>query len=134
MTEPSAIWKKPGQVGRALLVGQRHRLLGRQRVAPAGGVVVDVAARGLRVQPLAHVALADAGAPRQLGRRQAAGAGERAVEAELVAHHDERRVEGRADLVDGAEDELLELVGVELRRHCSVVAIVSLLQVDFARP
>jgi hypothetical protein len=36
-----------------------------------------------------------------------------AVQAQLVAHHDGRRVERRADLVDGAEDELLQLLTVD---------------------
>ena len=78
-------------------------------------MVLDEAARGLGVEPLAHVALAGAGPLRQLAGRQRAGARQRPVEAEPVAHDDERRVERRADLVDGAEHELLELLGVERR-------------------
>ena len=66
--------EEPGQVGRAVRIGQRDRLLGRQRVAAAVGVVVDVAARRLGVQPLADVALGGAGALGQFGRRQTAGA------------------------------------------------------------
>ena len=107
--------EEAGQVRRAVLVGQRDRLLGRERVAPALRVVLDVAARRLRVQPLAHVALGRAGARGQVGGRERAGAGERAVEAELVAHHDERGVQRRADLVDCLEHELLQLLHVERR-------------------
>ena len=105
--------EEPRQVRRAVLVGQRRRLLRRQGVAAGGRVVLDVAARGLVVQPLAHVALAGARAARELVRGERAGAGEGAVQAELVAHDDERGVERRADLVDGAEDECLELGPVD---------------------
>ena len=59
------------QVRGALRVGQRERLLGRQRVAAALRVVLDVAARRLGVQPLAHVALGGAGALGELGRASA---------------------------------------------------------------
>ena len=102
------------QVRRALRVGERDGLLGGERVAAGLGVVADVVARRLGVAPLAHVALGGAGPLRQLGRRQRPALGERAVEAELVAHHDERGVERRADLVDRAEHELHELVAVDL--------------------
>jgi len=105
--------EEAGQVGGTVFLGQRKRLLGRQRVAAAGGVVVHVAARGLRVQPFAHVALGGAGARGELGRGERAGAGQCAVQAELVAHHHQRRVQRRADLVDGAEHELLQLLLVE---------------------
>ena len=107
--------EEPGQVGRAVGVGERDGLLGRQAVAALGRVVLDVAAGGLRVEPLAHVALGRAGARGELAGRERPGAGERAVEAEAVAHHDQRRVERGADLVDGAEHELLELGGVQRR-------------------
>ena len=62
--------EEAGQVRGAVRVGQRDRLLGRQRVAAALGVVLDVAARRLRVQPLADVALGGAGAVGELGGRQ----------------------------------------------------------------
>ena len=49
----------------------------------------------------------------ELGRRQRPGSGQRPVEAELVAHHDEGGVQGGADLVDGPEDERFQLLHVE---------------------
>ena len=107
--------EEPGQVRRAVLVGERDGLLGRERVAAVAGSYVDVAAGGLGVEPLAHVALGGAGARGELGGRQRPGAGERAIEAEPVAHHDERGVQRRADLVDGAEHELLELRRIQRR-------------------
>ena len=58
---------------------------------------------------------------------QRACAGERAVEAELVAHHDERGVQRRADLVDGAENERLELRAVDgggLFDCCHVICLL----------
>jgi hypothetical protein len=106
--------KEPGQVGRAVRIGERDRLLRRQRVAAAVGVVRDVAARRLGVQPFANVALGGAGALGQLSGRQRALSGERPVQAELVAHHHQRRIQGRADFVNRAEYELLELVAVDL--------------------
>jgi hypothetical protein len=120
--------EEAGQVRRARLVGECVRLLRGQRVAAAVGLVLDVAARGLRVQPLADVALGGAGAARELGRRQRPGAGERAVEPEPVAHDDERGVERRADLVDGAEHELVQLLQVERllfdRGHLFLLVVV----------
>ena len=107
--------EEPGQVGRAVVVGQRDGLLGREAVAGFRWVVLHVAAGGLGVEPLAHVALVGAGARRELVGRERPGARERAVEAEPVADHDQCRVERGADLVDGAEDELLELAGVQRR-------------------
>ena len=109
------VLEQPRQIGRAVLVAERDRLLGRQAVATVRRVVGDEPAGGLGVEPLEHVALGRAGARRELGGRERAGARQCAVQAEPVAHHDQRRVERRADLLDGAEHELLELVGVELR-------------------
>ena len=108
--------EEAGQIGRALIVGQRRRLLGREGVAPARRVVVDIPARCLGVEPLPHVSLTDVAASRQLDGRHRARVGQGPVEAELVPHHDERRVQGRSHLVDCTEDELFELVGVELQR------------------
>ena len=106
--------EEPGQVRRAVRSGERGGLLGRQRIAAAVRVVGDIAARGLCVQPLAHVTLGGAGALREFRGRQRARSGQRAVQAELVAHHHERGVEGRADLLHGAEHELHKLVAVDL--------------------
>ena len=105
--------KEPGEIGRALRVRQRERLLGRKGVATALRLILDVAAGGLGVEPLAHVALRGAGALGQLAGRQRACAGKRSVEAQLVSHHDERGVQGRADLLDGAEHELVQLVLID---------------------
>src|SRR5262249_2485962 len=67
----------------------------------------------LRVQPLPHVALGRVRALGELCRCERPDVPECAVETELVADHDERRVQCRADLVHGAEDELLELRAVD---------------------
>ena len=108
--------EEPGQERRAVGIGHRERVLGRQRVALRRGVVRDVGAGRLGVQPLARVGLGGLRALRQLRRRARPVVREVAVVAQLVAHDDERRVECRADLVDGAEDEAHELVGVDLGR------------------
>jgi hypothetical protein len=112
---PDRDLEEPRQVRRAVLIGERHRLLWRQAVPVLGRVVLDIPARGLRVEPLAHVTLARAGPCRQLDGRERAGTRQRPVEPEPVAHHDQRRVERRADLVDGTEHELLELGSVQGR-------------------
>ena len=87
-----------GEERRAVLVGERDRVLGGQRVAAV--LVGHVAAGGLRAQPLAHVALAGAGALRELARRERACSRHRLVEPEPVADHDERRVQRRPELAD----------------------------------
>jgi hypothetical protein len=120
---PEGDLEEAWQVCRAVRVGQRERLLGRKRVAAALRVVLDVPTGGLGVQPLPHVPLRSAGALGELRRRQRPGTGERLVETEPVAHHDQRGVQRRADLVHGAEDERFQLLHVERRLfdccHCS---------------
>jgi hypothetical protein len=118
---PERDLEEPGQVRGAVRVGQCHRLLGRERVAAALGVVVDVAARSLGVQPFPDVPVCRAGARRELGRRHGAGVVERAIETELVSHDHERCVQRRADLLDGTEHELHQPLFVDrgaCRRRC----------------
>ncbi len=99
--------------GRAVLVGEGHRLLGRQRVAARLGVVGHIARGGLRVQPLADVALGGGGL-RGEGR-----GGERAVgrqgteQAQAVADHDQRGDVGAAEVDDGAAEQLVQLLLVD---------------------
>ena len=111
---PDRSLEQTGQIRRAARVGECDRLLGRQRVAATVRVVLHEPARRLGVQPFAHVTLGGSGALGELGRRQRSSTGQPAVQAELVAHHHERRVQRRADLVDGAEYELHQLVAVDL--------------------
>jgi hypothetical protein len=113
---PDGDLEEPGQIGRARLVRERHRLLRCELVRAALGVVLDVAARRLGVQPFPDVALGRRRPRRQLLRRERAGVCHRPVEPELVAHHDERRVQRRPHLVDGAEDELHQLLLVQRAR------------------
>ena len=68
-TVPSAIWKKPGRNAGLDSSVSATACSARQRVAAGRRVVVDVAAGGLGVEPLAGVVLAGAGALGQLGRR-----------------------------------------------------------------
>ena len=110
--------EEAGQERRAVGVGHRERVLGWQRVALRRRVVRDVVAGRLRVEPLAGVRLCGLSALGQLGGRARPVRGQVAVVAELVAHDDECGVERRSDLVDGAEDEAHELVGVDLGRLC----------------
>ena len=69
---------------------ERRGLFGRERVAARLRVVLDVAARGLVDEPLAHVALLRARARGQLRRRRGAGPGQGLVEPEAVAQVDEQ--------------------------------------------
>ena len=120
---PECDLEQARQVGGAGVVGQGHRLLRGQLVASGVGVVVDEVAGRLGVEPLADVALGAIGACGQLGGGGGAGTGQRPVETELVAHHHQGGVQGGADLVDGPEDELHDLVVVDLfcggRHRCS---------------
>ncbi len=116
---PERDLEEAGQERRAVLVGQRHRLLGRQRVRARARVVRHVAAGGLRVQPLPDVGLARPGAFGEPAGRAGAVGGQVAVVAELVAHHHQRRVERRPHLVHRPEHELHQLVGVDRCRRLS---------------
>ena len=109
--------EEAGQVRRAGLVGERDGVLRRQRVAarrrrrtstnaPAAWALSHSRAYCSPVSVASASSAAVSGPP----------LGQRPVVAEPVAHHDERGVEGGADLVDGAEDEghqrgLVELGG-----------------------
>src|SRR5262249_30259782 len=99
------------QARRALLVRETCGVRRRQRVASA--FVRDVAGRGLRVQPLADVALVGARALRELrgGRRPI---DERLVEPELVADHDERSGERTVDVAERLLCERLDRGGRDL--------------------
>jgi hypothetical protein len=110
---PDGYLEETRHVRGAVLVGERDRLLRRQRVATAGRVVLHEAAGRLGVQPLAGVALGDVGATGQLGGRQRLAVGHRPVQAEPVAHHHQRRVERGAHFLHRAEHELIQLVCVQ---------------------
>ena len=86
-----------GHVDGAVLVGEYRRLLGRKREAPGGRVVGDEARRGLRGQPLAHIALVRAGLLGELGGCELARRKRAREQAELVADQDQRRVGGGAE-------------------------------------
>ena len=72
-------------------------------------MVADVAARGLRVEPLAHVALGAAGARGELLGAERAGAGHRLVQAELAAEADHHAAVAGGKVADGAHREGFEL-------------------------
>ena len=118
--------QRAADVEGAVLVEERHRLLVRQRVAPRGGIVGDVASGGLVDQPLADVALARVGLLRQLRRRQRLAASHRAVEAELVADHRQRDADRRGAIGDDFADERAGLLGVELGGNEGWVDVLSL--------
>src|SRR5262249_33968579 len=84
----------------ARLVGERERLHLVERERTRARIVIDVAGGGLRAQPLADVALVGVRLLRERLGRQAAGAGEGLVEAELVADAHERRTDRRAEVTD----------------------------------
>jgi hypothetical protein len=107
--------EEPRQERRAGFVGQRDGVLGGQRVATGGRVVVDEPTGGLGVEPLPRVVHVGGGAFGQLGRRRRPGAGQGAVVPQPVAHHDERGVQRCADLADGAEDEGHQPIAVDGR-------------------
>ena len=103
----------PGHRHGARLVGEDERVLGGQRVAVLAAVIGHEAACGLRVEPLAHVALVRVGARREFAGADRLGVGHRAVQAELVAHGDERGVQRGADLSGDLTGECLDATLVE---------------------
>ena len=113
--------------GRAALVGQHQRLLGRKTVAAGVGVVGDVAARGIGVEPLTNVALGGAGLRRELRRCQRLGVGQGLVQPQLFTDHRQDSLI-RAAVVDNCPSEqLIESCFVD--RHgatsCDTVGCVS---------
>ena len=103
--------EEAGHERRRELVGERRRLLGRELVRLALLRVADVAARGLGIEPLLHVALGGAGALRELGGGRGA-LRERLVEAEPIADDDEGRAHRRAGVTDDLAEESFEFLGV----------------------
>jgi hypothetical protein len=101
---------------RAVGIGERHRLLGRQCERVRLRVIGQVAARGLGRSPFAHVALRHAGLLRDLGSGQRAGAPQGLPEAKLAADHHQHPVHRSAHVGHGLAHELLELLLVDGRR------------------
>lgn len=101
----------PADERRAGLVGERRGLLCGERVAAADRVVVDVAACRLSAEPFAHVALRGPGPLGQLRGIERPGLGERAVEPEAIADHDQGGVHGRAELNDRLTEERVQSIG-----------------------
>src|SRR6185437_16489029 len=92
--------------------GQREGLLLGHRVGLVGGVVLDIATRGLAAQPFGDVARV-----RLRGRGQFLGRGGRGgqglVQAEVVADDHAARRRCRAQVPDELAQELVELVAVD---------------------
>jgi hypothetical protein len=103
----------PGHRHGARFVGEDERVLSEQRVAVLVGVIGHEAAGGLRVEPLAHVALVRVGARREFAGTDRLGVRHRTVQAELVAYRDERGVQRGADLSGDLTGECLDATLVE---------------------
>src|ERR1044072_7813588 len=86
--------------GGALLVGERRGLFRRERELARRRVVLDVAARRLIDEPLAHVTLPRVRAFGPLRGRRSPGRGQSLVEPELLPYVDERRTERRSEVRD----------------------------------
>jgi hypothetical protein len=137
LVEPHRRRHVPGrrQEHRAVLVGQHHRLFAGELVGLADGVVVDVAAGDLRVQPLSHVALGAPGARRELPGAERAGPRHRLVEAELAAQADHDAAVGARQVVDGAHDERIQLRCIDCRFvHAPIVVTDGVAQKSRDRP
>jgi hypothetical protein len=104
-------------VGRAVLVGEHGRRLGRERERRGVRVVGDEAARGLVGEPLVHVALVRAGACGERGGVDREAVGHRAVEAEALADQDQRHAHRGTGLVDHALDERLDAGHIDHSGH-----------------
>lgn len=105
------------------LVGEDRGLLRCQRVGVGRGVVIDVAGRRLRWQPLANKALGGAGPRRQLGGRKRSRFGDSPVEPELVAKQHERGIGGGAEVIDHLPQEHVELGLIDwcCGDHCGIL-------------
>jgi hypothetical protein len=100
--------KAAGHEGGALLLGQHHGLLRRQR-EPAGlFVIVDVAGRRLSGQPFADTPLMGPGAGRQFRGGGRAQGRQTLVEPEPVAQHHRGRGHRRAHVADDLSHECFE--------------------------
>src|SRR5580692_4388794 len=73
--------KKSRQENGAAFVSQRQRLLRWQSEATGSGVIADESARGLRGEPLAHIALGGIGFRSEFGRGDRSCAGHGFVQA-----------------------------------------------------
>ena len=102
------------QVDRAVLVGERHRLLRRKLERIRSRVVFDVTAGSLGRSPLTDVALPDPAALGNLGRRQRPGPRHGLPQPELAAKHHQDAVHRRAHVGHSLAEELLESRLVEL--------------------
>ena len=102
-------WKPPTTKAGLSSFDHRLGLLGRQR-EPATAVIGDIAGRGLGAEPSTDGALGGLGAGRQLTGRLRTTSGERAIEAEPVADHDEGTVEDGSEGADGLADERSERI------------------------
>ena len=101
---------------RAVLLRQRHCLLGRERVAPGDRIERDVAPRGLVGEPLPDVAFARPGPARQVerGRRFPR---QLPVQPQAVADEDQRRTRGGPQVHHRPVHELLETLRVDCVGH-----------------
>ncbi len=118
----------------AVGVEQRLVVAGGQAEASRGGVVrvlvqVQDAARGLLLEPLARIALVDAGGRREPGRGGGTEVGQRPVEPEPVTEVDREHVEGLDRSHEQLADERVAtlLAGRGISRH-----LRHLLRVDEA--
>jgi hypothetical protein len=98
---------------RAVGVREHQRLLGRELVAAAAGVVIHVAGGRLRIEPLAHVALARIGVRRKPGGRHRPLRRQRAIQSEPVADDHQRSGRYRAEVYDRAAQQVVKLLLVD---------------------
>ena len=108
--------EEAGQECRAGLVRQGNSLLRLKAVTAAIGVVFDVAAGRLGIEPFSGVTLGCARPGRKFARGERPVIGECPVKTQFVPHHNQSAVQSRAYFVDGPEYEAHQLVDVYRRR------------------
>src|SRR5580658_9117433 len=104
--------KSAGQKCRAVVVGQRERLLFRQAEPPARLVVRDVSARGLRGQPLANISFGRSSFLGELRWRHRTRLRERFVKTQSISDGDQGRVHRGTKIDNSPAEQLIELLHV----------------------
>src|SRR5271157_4417987 len=105
--------EKSRQIDRTVFIGQCESLLGRERILPRPGIVANITARCLGIQPLADVAFRRSRLLCDFGGGHRLSAAHRLVQTKTIAKRDQRCVDGRSHIYDGLVHEVIQFCFVE---------------------